>query len=163
AMRTRADVVVVGGGIIGVATAYELSRRGATVTLFERAELAAGASGRNHGLVIAPMDPALTEMARGSTSLYERIADEAPIPIRLDRTAIGFLVVAVEAEESEAARDEAMSAKAAGVGIEHIDGQGLHELEPDLANDLADAWLLDDGRRLDPAALTVSLALIAAR
>ena len=35
------DVVVVGGGIIGCATAFELSQRGARVTLIERAELAA--------------------------------------------------------------------------------------------------------------------------
>ena len=41
------DVVVVGGGIIGAACADELTRRGATVTLVERDELAAGASGRS--------------------------------------------------------------------------------------------------------------------
>jgi glycine/D-amino acid oxidase-like deaminating enzyme len=158
-----AEVVVVGGGVIGCATAYELARRGATVTLFERAELAAGASGRNHGLVIAPMDPALIEMARGSIHIYEQIIDEAPVPIRLDRSPIGFLVVAADPSESDAAREEARAAQAAGVAIEHVDGARLHELEPDLANDLADAWLLDDGRRLDPAALTVSLALLAAR
>ena len=40
-------VVVVGGGIIGAACADELTRRGASVTLLERDELASGASGRN--------------------------------------------------------------------------------------------------------------------
>ncbi len=44
------DVVVVGGGIIGAACARELARGGASVTLMEKDELVAGASGRNLGL-----------------------------------------------------------------------------------------------------------------
>jgi D-amino-acid dehydrogenase len=46
------DVVVVGGGAIGVTAAYELSKRGVRVTLLERGEeLAAGCSAGNAGLV----------------------------------------------------------------------------------------------------------------
>jgi D-amino-acid dehydrogenase len=46
------DVVVVGGGAIGVTAAYELARRGARVTLLERGgELAAGCSAGNAGLI----------------------------------------------------------------------------------------------------------------
>ena len=46
---TMPDAVVIGGGVVGTACAYELARRGSTVTLVERDELAAGASGRNQG------------------------------------------------------------------------------------------------------------------
>ncbi len=45
------DVVVVGGGIIGLASAYELDRRGASVVLLERDRLGAAQSGRNLGFV----------------------------------------------------------------------------------------------------------------
>ena len=46
------DVVVVGGGAIGVTAAYELARRGARVTLLERdASLGAGCSSGNAGLI----------------------------------------------------------------------------------------------------------------
>ncbi|HKW78711.1 MAG TPA: FAD-dependent oxidoreductase, partial [Candidatus Limnocylindria bacterium] len=38
----RADVAVVGGGIAGVATAYFLARRGASVVLLEREHLGVG-------------------------------------------------------------------------------------------------------------------------
>src|SRR5688572_4609365 len=41
----HADVLVIGGGISGVAAAYELARAGANVTLLERGELASMASG----------------------------------------------------------------------------------------------------------------------
>lgn len=47
------DVAVVGGGIAGVAAAYWLARAGARVILLEERELAAGASGRNAGFLLA--------------------------------------------------------------------------------------------------------------
>src|SRR5436853_4441445 len=45
------DVVVVGGGAIGVSAAYELARRGLRTTLLERDTLGAGCSSGNAGLV----------------------------------------------------------------------------------------------------------------
>jgi gamma-glutamylputrescine oxidase len=47
-----ADVVVVGGGLTGTATAYWLARSGARPVLLEQAGLAAGATGRNGGLLV---------------------------------------------------------------------------------------------------------------
>ncbi len=42
---SSSDVVVIGGGISGVAAAYELARHGVAVTLLERGDLASMASG----------------------------------------------------------------------------------------------------------------------
>jgi glycine/D-amino acid oxidase-like deaminating enzyme len=74
--------VVVGGGVVGCATAYGLARKGAAVTLLERSELAAGASGRNHGLLLSPLDPVMVPMATETAAAYDEIGDVAPIPIR---------------------------------------------------------------------------------
>src|SRR5688572_30418974 len=52
AMR-HPDVIVVGGGIAGAATAYELARHGHRVTLVERGGLAGEASGVNAGSIDA--------------------------------------------------------------------------------------------------------------
>src|SRR5262249_56386628 len=46
-----APVIVVGGGIVGCSTAYELAKEGVPVTLLEQQEVAFGASGRNPGFV----------------------------------------------------------------------------------------------------------------
>ena len=45
------DVVIVGGGVAGLSTAYQLSRRGASVTLVERQQLGAGSTGQAAGLL----------------------------------------------------------------------------------------------------------------
>jgi len=46
------DVLIIGGGVIGVCTAYELAGKGARVTLIERQEIASGASYGNGGLIV---------------------------------------------------------------------------------------------------------------
>jgi glycine/D-amino acid oxidase-like deaminating enzyme len=157
-----ADVVVVGGGVIGCACAYALAIRGARVILVERSELAAGASGRNHGLLLKLPEPALAALGDRSAAVYEQLAGDGPLDIRLDPAPIGFLIVAGDDPgEREAGRIEAEAVRPTGVRVEHLDGAGARRVEPALGPDVAEAWLLDDGRRLDPAALTVSMALLA--
>ena len=48
---TSADVVVIGGGIVGCATAYYLSRNGISVALCEKGRVAGEQSSRNWGWV----------------------------------------------------------------------------------------------------------------
>jgi glycine/D-amino acid oxidase-like deaminating enzyme len=156
------DVVVVGGGIIGVACADELTRRGASVMLIERDELAAGASGRNQGLWVPPEDPALQLMAERSLLRYFRVADEAPLPVWIDPRPIGTVYVAVDGDAFQATRDVIERLSPAKPKIEELDRARLSELEPEIGGEVAGAWLVDAGHRLDPAALTVALALLAA-
>ncbi|WP_313680347.1 FAD-dependent oxidoreductase, partial [Pantoea vagans] len=47
AVKSEMKVVVLGGGVIGVSTALELTKRGAAVTLVTEAALCSGASGRS--------------------------------------------------------------------------------------------------------------------
>jgi len=155
------DVVVVGGGIIGAACAYELASRGALVTLLERDELAAGASGRNNGLWLTPTDPALLPMARRSLARYLEVADEAPLPFHLDRDPIGLLAVALDEEELVTGEAAHQPYRAAGVRVESLDADAVRSVEPAVAPALG-GWLVDHGHRLAPAALTVALARMAA-
>ena len=74
------DIVVVGGGIIGTACAFELADRGASVTLLEKDELAAGASGRNLGYLDTSKDPVLAPLARRSLERYAEISADPPTP-----------------------------------------------------------------------------------
>lgn len=152
------DVVVVGGGVVGCASARELARRGLGVVLIERHELAAGASGRNHGLLLTPPDPVLVPMARAGVPVYEEVAARALAPVRLDPGPVGVLIVCAEEAEREPARAEAEAVSASGVRVERVEPDGLPAVEPALAPGLLEGWLLEDGRRLDPSALTVAMA-----
>ncbi len=156
------DVVIVGGGIIGAACAYQLASAGASVTLLEREELAFGASGRNQGLWVLPDDPACVPMARLSLETYLEIADTAPLPVPIDREPVGVVLVAEDEAEVEGALEQVRHARQHGVEVEQLDRPGLEELEPALeVPDPAGAWLRHEGHRTDPAALTVALALLA--
>ena len=64
------EVVVVGGGIAGTTIAWELARRGTSVTLFEQGALAAGASGRNTGTLLHQTEPAVAAMFDASLASY---------------------------------------------------------------------------------------------
>jgi glycine/D-amino acid oxidase-like deaminating enzyme len=156
------DVVVVGGGIVGAACAFELATRGVAVTLLERKELAAGASGRNTGLWLTPVDPTLLPMARATLARYLDVADESPIPFGLDPEPIGLLAVAIDERElalGEAAHDPY---RMAGVAVEPLDPAAVRKLEPAISPAVLGGWVVAHGHRLAPGALTVGLGLMAA-
>lgn len=155
------DVAVVGGGIVGAACAYELARAGASVILIERDELAAGASGRNQGWFVLPEDPILGSMARATLPVYLDVAASAALPVLIDAEPVGHLLIALESGDVERAQPALRSAAAQGVTIQRLDGVGLRQAEPAITPEAAAGWLLDQGHRLDPAALTVALALAA--
>lgn len=156
------DVVVVGGGIIGAACAFELAERGASVTLLEREELAAGASGRNNGLWVSPVDPALLPMAKISLARYLEIADASPVPFSLDREPIGLVAAALDDEEMRVGEQAHEPYRAAGVGVDRLKAADVVRLEPAISSQVLGGWLVHHGHRLAPAALTVALALMAA-
>lgn len=71
------DVAVIGGGIVGTAAATYLAEAGRSVVLLERAEIAAGASGRNSGAVQHPFDAVFATLHVRSLELYrdQRLAE----------------------------------------------------------------------------------------
>jgi glycine/D-amino acid oxidase-like deaminating enzyme len=73
-----ADVVVIGGGIIGVFTAYYLARRGVSVALVEKGRIGAEQSSRNWGWCRQQnRDARELPMASKSLDLWERFAAES--------------------------------------------------------------------------------------
>ena len=92
-LPARADVVIVGGGIMGLSLAYQLARRGITdVVVLERGYLNAGASGRNGGGVRTQWTtPTMIRLARRSLTLCRRFAIELGVNVWMRRGGYLFL------------------------------------------------------------------------
>jgi glycine/D-amino acid oxidase-like deaminating enzyme len=152
------DVVIVGGGIAGVTCAVELAGLGASVTLLEREEIAAGASGRNQGWFVLSSDPPCAPMSAVSLVRYLELIDGSAVPVRFDREPVGHLLFTRDEAAVRTVEERARAWEATGVRAEALGAAGLRAEEPALADGFVAAWLLDQGQRIDPAALTVAHA-----
>jgi L-2-hydroxyglutarate oxidase len=141
------DVLVVGGGLVGLATARALALEHALrVAVVEAgAELAAHQSGRNSGVVHSglyylPGSRKAATCVAGREALYAYVGERG---IRHERC--GKLVVAVD--ERELPRLDALEARgrANGLsGIERLDAAGVREREPEAAG-VAGLWVPETG------------------
>jgi glycine/D-amino acid oxidase-like deaminating enzyme len=88
----RADVVVIGGGIVGVSTAYYLARRGVTVALVEKGRIGAEQSSRNWGWCRQQnRDARELPMATESLTLWDRFAAEIGEDVGFRRCGLLYL------------------------------------------------------------------------
>ena len=140
------DVAVLGAGVAGCATAAFLAEAGAVVTVYEREAIAAGASGRNSGIVQHPMDAALTGLYERSLELYATLGHGFELPAEPS----GVLLVSHDGDALR--RDfEAARARFPELRPEWLDDPRAGE--PGLAPGVH-AYRLDSGRPIGPTAAT---------
>ena len=111
-MNYRADIAIVGAGIVGLAHAYLAARAGLRVVVFERNEQARGASIRNFGMIWPVGQPAgaMHQMALRSRDIWLDLLHTAGLPYR----PTGSLHVAYREDEASVAREFAEVAPAHG-------------------------------------------------
>jgi sarcosine oxidase, subunit beta len=146
------DVAVIGGGIVGCSAAVFLARAGLSVVLLERAEIAAGASGRNSGAIQRPFDTALAELYHETLTIYRTLAGEGP-DFQLASEPAGLLLLSDDAD-ALAHTAAAIAAEAPDLQPERLDAEALAHAEPGLAPGLA-ACRLQTGFPVAPAAATL--------
>jgi glycine/D-amino acid oxidase-like deaminating enzyme len=151
------DVVVIGAGIVGCALAAFLAERGASVLLVEREAIAAGASGRNSGLVQHPMDPVLLPLFTETVGHYRDLAAHG---FSLPAEPQGLLLLA----EEEAALVEELGALRSGypeLAPEALAPGEPARLEPAVSPRLSGVRLYT-GYAVPPAGATAAFAARAA-
>ena len=158
------DVIVVGGGVIGCATAYELAKAGASVTLVESGEVAGQASGAAAGMLIPPPwaapGGAFRDLCRASLDLYPRLVDDVQgeTGIDVEYLAAGLLVVVQTEAAAQALRQVAQWRGKLLVELEWVEGEHLRRLEPALSPRLPGAGYAPDQHHVNPGRLTLALA-----
>ncbi len=150
------DVAIIGGGIVGAAAAALLARAGVRVVLYERVQIAAGASGRNSGVVQQPMDPILATLYAETVALYRELGEVPASEFRLPDEPAGLLLVA---HESGPVAAIAASLRASHPLLEptFLEGEALRRLEPALAQDVV-ACRTAIGYPVPPGAATEAFA-----
>jgi glycine/D-amino acid oxidase-like deaminating enzyme/nitrite reductase/ring-hydroxylating ferredoxin subunit len=161
----RHDVVVVGAGLTGLATAYELARRGRDVVVVERGGIGELASGSNTGKLSLLQGTTLSSLRRGHPASLVRAYVDAnrdgfewmlrtaralDVPTSA-RTAYTY---AHGLEGSASVDAELDAAREAGLPVRRVGGDELEAA----AVPMVAAVALDDQRAIDPQRFLVALA-----
>ncbi|MBX5482807.1 MAG: FAD-dependent oxidoreductase [Myxococcaceae bacterium] len=146
-LPARAKVVIIGGGIMGLALAWNLVLRGETdVVVLEKGYLLAGASGRNGGGVRMQWGtPSMIALAKRSIELMKSFARDMGINIWLRQG--GYLFLATSKEVAHRLEANQKLHNAHGVPTEILTADGAREIVPELTckNVVAAAWNPEDG------------------
>ena len=155
----RANVVIIGGGVVGCSIAYHLAHRGIDdVVLLEKHQLTSGTTWHAAGLVGQLRGTRkLSELALYGIELYPQLEAETGQSIGLKRN--GSLNLATNTERLEEVRRAATLARSLGIEAEDIGPDDVAKLWP-LANtkDITGAVFVPLDGQLNPVDLTMAFA-----
>jgi glycine oxidase ThiO len=153
----QADVIIAGGGVIGLMAGFALARRKVRVTVIDSGMPAA--TDASAGMLAPSFEHALHEggaalaaFSRASLALWSQFAPmiEDASGETIDYNPSGILAAAF----SEA---EAHTLMAGGDGGEWLDARSAREAEPALSPDVLGAWFSPDDGQIDPRRLKTAL------
>jgi len=158
------DVVVVGGGVIGLSCAWRLARRGARVAVLERGE-PSGAATRVAAGMLAPVgelsfgEPELLELTLAAARLYPGFVAELE-EASGERTGferLGALHVALDRDEAAQLRRVHDLQRSLELEAEWLPPRRCRELEPGLTPSFHGGVFAAGEAAVDPRALTLAL------
>jgi 4-methylaminobutanoate oxidase (formaldehyde-forming) len=154
-----AEIVIIGGGIVGCSLAYHLGKRGVNdVVLLERKQLTCGTTWHAAGLVsMLWPTPTLTNLAKYCHELYASLEAETGQATGYRR--IGSVSLARNAARLEELKRNASLATVFGVESEMIDNRRLEELYPGINTEgvVGSLYIEKDGQT-NPIDTTLALA-----
>ncbi|MGH7286169.1 MAG: glycine oxidase ThiO [Polyangiaceae bacterium] len=162
-------IAVIGGGIMGCASALELRKRGADVVLLERAIPGAEASSAAAGILGAqieshgpgPLVDLLLRARRGYRAWTDELGEATGIDCGYRTT--GVLRVEYTEKEAKILQDLAGWQAAAGLRAELVDAKRAREIEPEISNDAVLGAYFPDDHQVDPPQLLRALVAATSR
>lgn len=138
--RRHADVLIVGGGVVGCSLAYRLATRGKRVRLLERRGIASGASGRNGGNtgagspLYAGKSAAVYQITSRNWEMMQQIERELDTSIQFRKT--GAVTIATTEAEHAHLRETVELQRAGGQDVELLGLDAARKRIPALGDDV---------------------------
>jgi len=158
-LPTEAEIIIIGGGIVGCSIAYHLTKRGVKdVAVLERKQLTCGTTWHAAGLVsMLWPTPTLTNLAKYCHELYASLEAETGQATGYRR--IGSVSLARNEARLEELRRNSSMAKVFGVESEMIDKRRLEELYPRINTDgVVGTLFIESDGQTNPIDTTMALA-----
>ena len=162
----RADLVVVGAGVIGLAIAWRARRAGMSVTVLERVRAGAGASSVAAGMLAPVAEVEFGEAGRRALELGLRSAQmwpsfatelEAASQLRLGLMRSGTLLLARDDDDAGELERQLELRESLGLRVRRLLPSRARELEPALAPSVRLALEVADDHAVDPRAVLAAL------
>jgi glycine oxidase len=162
--RGSYDVVVVGGGAIGLCCAWRAAQRGARVIVLDRAQPPAGATRVAAGM-LAPIgelafgEPELLRMTLAAAELYPSFVAELEATSGMSTGYVrqGALHIALDRDEAAELRRVHDLQRSLGLGAEWLPPRRCRELEPGLTPSFNGGVHAPEEAVVDPRRLTAAL------
>ena len=144
--KRTADVIIIGGGIMGCATAYRLALRGVDVLVLEKKEIGNGGSCRNAGGVRqSARDPKELPLAMYSVAnIWPQLSDELGVDVEYHQG--GNLRLGLNEKDIKILENHTAKSTKLGLEVSMISGDEARELCPYMSDEVvAASWCPTDG------------------
>ncbi len=162
-MPARADVVVVGGGVIGASAAYFLSRAGVEVCLVERGDVGSGTSSAAAAAALLQTKTSATKLALAIASLkmLDDLYQEFNCCFEFQHS--GSLLAACSEAELTVVRDMVAKFQKLGLAVHLVDGDEARRMMPVLGPSVIGASYSPADAQISPLELVVAYIRAARR
>lgn len=150
----NADVIVIGGGVIGASIAYHVAKRKVSVVLLEKGDLASGSSGACGGTIFLQTKNPGThlELALESSKRFVHLEHELGFGFEYQRN--GGMIVIEREEELRALKQFVEKQNKTGLDVSLLDPKQARELEPSLSDKILGATFSPLDAQVNPIFLT---------
>lgn len=152
-MADTCDVLVIGCGAIGAATAYYLSKAGMKVIAVDRGDVASGTSSACDGnVLVVDKQPGFdAKMAYKSQELYRTLQDE--LSFDFEYRQLGSVLAVENQTQVDLALEWVKLLADSGIAVRYIGHPDVHQYEPKISGDIVGLVECDSDSSLNPIAL----------